>query len=433
MISPIEAGNLIIRMTKIIVNILLLSAIAVTNAVAGSYAFDADRNVRFAWELNDEVGTYTVSGTRIFGYVAQVDANPRHALLALRGWSTKENTQYYAYAPYDTRYVSEGRDITALPISYLGQKQAVNDDAAHLSAYDFMMATYTTGITTADISLRHVGCIVRMEWLPERGGCFTSVTLSAEEPLFPVEAVMNLPKDTVAMTKWANSITLSLDSIVTQDGEPLTAWLFLPPMDITDKVITATLCSGDSVACEDEMMGTLLLAGCSYPVSLGKEYTGDRNLAAPADDVAPSVVSSLTTPMVTTTDFAYDMEHPLTHKSLVDEPDEPDNPDNPDEPKDPDNPDNPDEPKDPDNPDNPDEPKDPDNPDNPDNPDEPKDPEDPTPPIDTAIDGVAHSKDDSRAKVFTIYGARVTGTQRRGLYIINGKKYFTDNRTYLSQ
>lgn len=149
-------------------------------------------------------------------------------------------------------------------------------------------------------------------------------------------------------------------------------------MDITDKVIKARLTSADSVEYVEEIMGTVLLAGHSYPVSLGKEYSGDRNLAGSANDSAPALLSALNTPLVTTTDFLYDQEHPLKQKEPVTEPTEP------------------------------------------------TDPEDPDPPIETAINGVAAAKDwnASNAKVFSIYGARLKGTQRKGLFIINGKKYF---------
>lgn len=355
--------------------ILILTAARVA---ASDYTFDKDGNIRFAWSLKDEVGTYTVSGTRIFGQVKQVDDNARHALLSLNGWSTVKNTDYYAYAPYDTRYVTEGHKITALPISYLGQRQAANDDTRHLTAYDFMMAQYSTDDSSAKIALQHVGCVMRIEWLPEPGGRFVSLTLSADEPLFATEAQMNLPDGRVTMTHFEHSVSLSLDSIETQDGEPLTAYIILPPMDITDKVVKARLTAADSVEYEEEIIGTTLLAGHSYPVSLGKEYSGERNLAGPANDSAPVLLSALNTPLVTTTDFLYDEEHPLKQKEPVTDPTEP------------------------------------------------TDPEDPTPPIETAIDKVTHSRNNSRAKVFTIYGARVAGTQRRGLCVINGKKYFTD-------
>ena len=374
-------------MTKIYIRVLLVLILITAKVAASDYTFDQEGNIRFGWSLKDEVGTYTVSGTRIYGQVKQVDANAHHALLSLNGWSTVKNTDYYAYAPYNTRYVSEGHKITALPISYLGQRQSANDDAGHLDAYDFMMARYTTGDSTAEVALNHVGCVVRIEWLPEHGGRFVSMTLSADEPLFAVEAKMNLPEGVVVTTRFENNFTLDLDSIETQDGEPLTAYILLPPMDITDKVIKARLTSADSVEYVEEIMGTVLLAGHSYPVSLGKEYSGDRNLAGSANDSAPALLSALNTPLVTTTDFLYDQEHPLKQKEPVTEPTDPSEPTDPTEPT---------------------------------------DPEDPDPPIETAINEVAAAKDwnASNAKVFSIYGARLKGTQRKGLFIINGKKYF---------
>ncbi|MGN1376103.1 MAG: hypothetical protein ACI4V5_06065, partial [Prevotella sp.] len=113
-----------------IVLIFLFAVITAIQVLAGDYIFDTEGNVRFSWRMKDEVGTYTVSGSRIFGEVEYVGDNPLYALLDLKGWGTKANTTYYAYAPYNTQYVTEELPITALPVSYAEQHQTGNDDAS---------------------------------------------------------------------------------------------------------------------------------------------------------------------------------------------------------------------------------------------------------------------------------------------------------------
>ena len=75
---------------------ILLSIMMVGSGYAGDYDFDTDGNVQFGWKLKDGVGTYTVAGSRIYGEVETVDANPLYAILTLKGWSTVANTNYYA-------------------------------------------------------------------------------------------------------------------------------------------------------------------------------------------------------------------------------------------------------------------------------------------------------------------------------------------------
>ena len=297
--------------------IFIFAILTAINASAGDYIFDTEGNIRFGWMLKDEVGTYTLAGSRIFGQVDYVSDNKLYALLNLKGWSTKANTSYYAYAPYDTRYVTEGCPITALPISYLGQQQSRNNDVSHLTACDYMMAKYTTGSSTADIQLSHIGSVVRLEWLLDKGEIFKSLTLTADEPLFVAEATMNLPDGSVNVTSKMTDYSINLDGVTTQDGASLVVYFMLYPLAIPDTTIKATLLTADDRQYEATINGGQLRAGMSYPVIIGASKSSGGETIQDVDTSTPPA-STLSTPSVIAADFPFDSENPLNGNILTD-------------------------------------------------------------------------------------------------------------------
>lgn len=290
---------------------ILLTTMMIRNGYAGVYDFDTDGNVQFGWKLKDGVGTYTVAGSRLYGEVETVDANPLYAILTLKGWSTVANTNYYAYAPYTTRYVTEGHEITSLPISYSGQQQVRNDDASHLAAYDFMMARYTTGDTTADIQLRHLGSVIRMEWRLDKGTTFKSLTLAANESLFVTDATMSLPAQSVTPIAMSSTFSLNLEGVSTDDGQSLVTYIIIYPLDITGKSLKATLLTADGKEFVTTIEGEQFIAGKSYNVVLGYAGCSGGEIVSPRSTTSTTPASTLYAPSVEASDFLHDDMHPL--------------------------------------------------------------------------------------------------------------------------
>lgn len=301
-------------MIKTALYALILTLMAVGNVSANDYIFSPDKGIAFSWEKKDKVGTYTLSGSRIYGEVVSTDDDPHLAFLSLMGWSTKANTSYYAYASYNTRYVSESHKITALPILFTGQKQSRNDDLSHLSAFDFMMGRYTTGDNTANITLSHLCSIIRIEWQMEDDRLVKSITLSADEPLFVTEAEMNLPEQTVTATRKSDAFTLLLDNIEPESGKPLVTYMSLFPTNLTDKVIKVTITTEDGIEREAFIRGTDLQAGKTYPVVIaGKNANAKGNKGGDRLTASTAIASTLESPSVTASDFPIDTDHALTY------------------------------------------------------------------------------------------------------------------------
>lgn len=300
-------------MIKTALYTLIITLAIVGQVSANDYVFSANKGIIFSWEKKDKVGTYTVAGTRLYSEVTDVDSDPHTALLSFLGWSTKANTSYYAYAPYNTRYVSDGNKITALPLIFTGQKQCNNNDLSHLSAFDFMMGKYTTGDNSADIILQHLCSIIRIEWQMEDDRQLASITLSTDEPLFATKAEMNLPEQKVTAADRSKTITLLLDDISPANGEPLTAYISLLPVDLTDKIIRISLVTTDGIEHEASIRGTELQAGKTYPVAIsGQKAEAKSQQTGKSQTSVASITSALESPSVTTGDFPIDTEHILT-------------------------------------------------------------------------------------------------------------------------
>ena len=288
-------------MIKTALYTLIITLAIVGQVSANDYVFSANKGIIFSWEKKDKVGTYTVAGTRLYSEVTDVDSDPHTALLSFLGWSTKANTSYYAYAPYNTRYVSDGNKITALPLIFTGQKQCNNNDLSHLSAFDFMMGKYTTGDNSADIILQHLCSIIRIEWQMEDDRQLASITLSTDEPLFATKAEMNLPEQKVTATDRSKTITLLLDDIRPASGEPLTAYISLLPVDLTDKIISISLVTTDGIEHEASIRGTELQADKTYPVAISgqkadakSQQTGKSQTSVASITNADTDINSIT-------------------------------------------------------------------------------------------------------------------------------------------
>lgn len=281
-----------------------ISAFLLTlNSAASDYVFSPGKGITFSWKVNDEIGTYTSKGSRIHGTVTTVDADSHQAIISLGSWSTVKNVTYYAYAPYATKYVEQGHPITALPISYSSQTQSENNSLSHLHACDFMMDKYTTSESTAEISLRHLGSILRIEWPVPTTESLASLSLTTEEETFITEATMNLPEQSVIPVTKSNTITLSLGSIALSETEPLIAYLMMLPTNLEGKVIVATVTTTEGKSFTTRLNGVNIEAAHTYPITIGQADT---------KPLTRSLSSSLAAPSVTTTDFPIDEENEFT-------------------------------------------------------------------------------------------------------------------------
>lgn len=290
----------------------LLVMLSLTDIFASSYSFVPSTGIKFSWQTSDVIGLYTESGSRV--RCAVQSANSNTAVFGLGGWALVDNSHYYAYSPYTSKYVEDGNVITALPISFLGQQQQSNNSTAHLAACDFMMSQFTTGTGSASVNYSHIGSIIRIEWTIPQTKTLTSLTLSTDDDSFISEANMNLPMQIITATKRSASATLALSNIHIQANATLVAYMMVAPTDLKGKTITATLTAIDGTTLNATLDGATILAGKVYPVTIGvddldKEETPTESKSFGIDT---PVVTSVTQVTAYAPDFAIDTVNMIT-------------------------------------------------------------------------------------------------------------------------
>lgn len=197
------------------------------------------------WAANDTIGIYPTVGDQLsFPIVDGVGTNT--CVFNGGGWALKTSSSYTAYSPFNRSYYLKQNN--ALPISMLGQKQTGNDNSEHLGAYDIQIAT---GVTPASgkisFSFQHQVAIVRLDLVAPVAGTWTSLQLESDGE-FTTDAVMDLTAATPTVTPvvYSNTVTLELEDVVTSaQGETITAYMMLLPVDLTDKTLTIYLTNSE--------------------------------------------------------------------------------------------------------------------------------------------------------------------------------------------
>lgn len=218
----------------------------------------------FTWAENDVVGIYPNAGDQV-SFPMTSGAGTKRADFDGGGWALKGNYTYSAYYPYNVENTYYGRSYTALPISYLGQRQTENNSTAGLGAYDYMVATASTpesGNVTFNFS--HIGSVLYIQLTTPKAATFTQLTLSTNEAIFITEATVNISNATLTPTSTAKEVTLELDNVAIEAGGTLYAWMLIAPMNANGKTLTATATTSDAETQTVDIVGKNYLTGKAY-------------------------------------------------------------------------------------------------------------------------------------------------------------------------
>lgn len=94
------------------------------------------QGAEFQWAENDTVGIFPEKGSQVY-FSMSAGSGTKTATFDGGGWALKSSSRYAAYYPFKgDMYLAH----TAIPVSYVEQKQTGNNSTQHLSAYDYMAA-----------------------------------------------------------------------------------------------------------------------------------------------------------------------------------------------------------------------------------------------------------------------------------------------------
>lgn len=231
----------------------------------------ADNGVTtFSWQTGDLVGVFGKSQNQQVRFDISDGAGTKSATFESADYMLRADNQYVSYYPMVNDVTVKANEIK---ISYEGQTQQANNDYSHLSDYEHLCSAATTpsATNTAEFNFSHIGAIVRLQLSMPCAGTWTSLTLSADDGSkpFTTAATLDLFGSTlVNPTATSDSITLTLGDITTtEEGDTLTAWLMLPPTNLSGKTVNVVVTDENGTNVEGGFAGYNLEAGTAYSFS----------------------------------------------------------------------------------------------------------------------------------------------------------------------
>ena len=216
----------------------------------------------FAWDEDDVIGIFPDKGDQV-SFAMEQGAGTQTATFSGGGWALKSSAKYAAYYPH----VYENRDLTKIPVSYVGQIQNGNNNTDHIGAYDFMAASLATPSNGAvAFDMQHLGCLVQLTVNVPEPSTLTKVILTSSTKFTEtgtIDLTANTP--TINADTQSNTFEITLNNVTTAEtNENVVVYFMVAPIDLTDNELKATIHFADETIREVEITGKNLQAGKAY-------------------------------------------------------------------------------------------------------------------------------------------------------------------------
>lgn len=226
----------------------------------------SNSGVNFLWEEGDVVGIFPNTGDQV-SFAMDEGAGMQTATFNGGGWALKASSTYAAYYPHNFY----NRDLTAIPVSYEGQRQDGNASTAHLGAYDFMAASVTTPSNGAvAFDMQHMGALVMLQADLGEAKTLTNVALKASTPAFVEAGTIDLTAMDPHITSTAstNIHNLPLDNFTVAYNETSTIYFMMAPANLDGETLEITLSDERGKYIKYEVAGKDFVAGTAYAYTL---------------------------------------------------------------------------------------------------------------------------------------------------------------------
>lgn len=203
---------------------------------------ELENRMTYKWEVNDTVGIFPSKGGQV-EFPIEGEGGETVAQFDGGGWGLKTNYSYSAYYPFNFY----NRKVTAVPYSYVGQKQnGTGDDCReHLSDYVFMA---TPPVTVSDavlnFTLNNVGAIMILHLTLPEVETYTSATIYTDADVIPVEKTINLQDTLLTQTATVldDHLTIDLENITTTAAdEVVSLWIAFPSVNETEHTLKVVI------------------------------------------------------------------------------------------------------------------------------------------------------------------------------------------------
>lgn len=239
--------------------------------------------VNFLWEEGDVVGIFPNTGDQV-SFVMDEGAGMQTATFNGGGWALKASSTYAAYYPHNFY----NRNLTAIPVSYEGQRQDGNASTAHLGAYDFMAASVTTPSNGAvAFDMQHMGALVMLQAELDEDKTLTNVALKASIPAFVEAGTIDLTAMNPYITSTAstNIHNIPLDNFTVAYNETSIVYFMMAPTNLDGETLEITLSDERGKYIKYEVAGKDFVAGTAYAYTLTEGEKFDTSITYNAVDL----------------------------------------------------------------------------------------------------------------------------------------------------
>ena len=247
-----------------------------------------NEGVQFLWSANDTVGIFPNTGFQA-PFAMDEGAGMQTATFNGGGWALKASSTYSAYYPFNFY----NRDMTKIPVSYLGQTQEGNNTTAHIGTYDFMAASVTTPSNGAvAFDLKHMGCLVMLQTDLDEAKTLTKVTLESEAlgTPFTTAGIINLTEvaPQITATSTSNALEIPLKNFTVAANETSTIYFMMAPLNLSNESLEITLFDERGECIKFQVEGKEFIAGKAYAYTLTDEENITQNVYNAVDLGLPS-------------------------------------------------------------------------------------------------------------------------------------------------
>lgn len=229
-----------------------------------------ENSASFLWDEDDVIGIFPNEGDQVSFAMSQ-GAGTQTATFSGGGWALKSSATYAAYYPH----VYENRDMTKIPVSYVGQTQNGNNNTDHIGAYDFMAASVATPSNGAvAFDMQHLGCLVQLkiDLLEEAGiGNVTIKYGSSYNAMFTTTGHIDLTSATPQINTSEDkspSIDIKLNNLRVKADETAVVYFMMAPVNMEGKTIDIAVTEDNGFTRTFQVAGKNFVAGKAYSYSM---------------------------------------------------------------------------------------------------------------------------------------------------------------------
>lgn len=240
------------------------------------------QGAEFQWAENDTVGIFPEKGSQVY-FSMSAGSGTKTATFDGGGWALKSSSRYAAYYPFKgDMYLAH----TAIPVSYVGQKQAGNNSTRHLGAYDYMAAVASTPENgNVNFNFKHLGCLVQFSVDLPKATELASVTFTTDENVFIEQGTMDLSSGNIEITpvKMQNTLSIGLENVKTESGNKAVIYFMVNPSDLEGRKIQVTVKDVNKEIYNGEVNGMKMEKGKAYQwqANVGFAYDMSVNVTTP--------------------------------------------------------------------------------------------------------------------------------------------------------